>query len=215
MSRSVSFIAGCYMALHIGVVYAADDTCGPAPVVTDDIKVVEIQSEAKNLDIGQAAQPSFITTLTQAKQDIFARYPDGQRAIAYYQYIVCQIIVQDSTLSSNEKIEALNKAFSTLFTPSASAYDAYTFLVLNNYDGKPTIERSELHKKDMEWKEIQRGQVIFHFRELQRNSQYIYIVDDSRHLEILIPVQGGVSKIRYTGEPSWRNWNEMHPLKRI
>lgn len=203
------------MTLHIGVVFAADGACGQAPVVTDDINIVQIQNEAKNLDIGQATKPSFTTTLTQAKQDIFARYPDGQRSIAYYQYIVCQIIVQDKQLSSNDKIEALNKAFSTLFTPSAPIYDNYTFLVLNNYDGKPTIERSRFHKNGMGWEEIQRDQVVFHFRELQRTTQHIYIIDDSRDLEIKIPVQGGISEIRFTGEPSWRSWNEMHPLKGV
>jgi len=219
MSRTLSsfmtITAGSYMALHLGVAFATDGACGQAPVVTDDINIVEIQSEAKNLDIGQVAKPSFTTKLTQAKQDIFAKYPDGQRSIAYYQYIVCQIIVQDKQLSSNEKISALDKAFSTLFTPSAPTYDNYTFLVLNNYDGKPTIERSRFHKKDMEWEEIQRDKVVFHFREQQRTTQHIYIIDDSRNLEIRIPIQGGISGIRFTGESSWRSWNEMHPLKGV
>lgn len=215
LSSFATIIAGSYMILHVGVVFAADGACGQAPVVTNDIQLVEIKNVAKNLDIGQAALPSFTTTLTQAKQDIFARYPDGQRAIAYYQYVVCQFIEQDKQLSSYEKITALNKAFSSLFISSASTYDAYTFLVLNNYDGKPTIERSELHKKGMNWEEIQRGQIVFHFRELQGTAEHIYIIDDSRHLEIRIPVQGGISEVRYTGEPSWKSWNEMHPLKGV
>lgn len=214
-SSFTTIVAGSYMTLHLGVVFAADNACGQAPVVTEDTQVVEIKIEAKKLDIGKATQPSFTTIMTQAKQDIFARYPDGQRAIAYYQYIVCQIIVHDNQLSSNEKIAALDKAFSTLFIRSAPAYEAYTFLVLNNYDGKPTIERSEFHKKGIEWEEIQRGQVVFHFREQQRTTSHIYIIDDSRHLEIRIPVQGGISEVRYTGEASWRSWNEMHPLKEI
>lgn len=210
-----TLIAVSCLFLRVGAVFAAEEACGQAPVVTDDIKIIEIQTEAKKLNSGTATQPSFTRTLTEAKQDIFARYPNGQRAIAYYQYIVCQIIVQDQQLSSADKIAALNKAFSTLFIPDASAYDAYTFLVLNYYDGKPTIERSEFHKKGSEWEEIQRGQVVFHFRELQRDARHIDIIDDSRNLEIRIPIQGGMSGIRYTGEPSWRNWNVMHPLKGV
>jgi hypothetical protein len=200
------------MALSLSAVYAAETStvCGQAPVVTDDSVAIAIQSAAKAVE-GQAARPSFTTTLTQAKHDIFARYASGQRAIAYYQYVVCQIIMQDAQLSTEERLAALNKAFSVLFVQSAPAYDVYAFLVLNTYDGVPTVEKSELRRAGTEWVEVQRGKVVFHFRELQRTAEHLYLVDDSRHMEIRIPVQGGVSEIRFTGEPSWRRWNEMHP----
>ena len=97
--------------------------------------------------------------------------------------------------------------------PPTSQTESYSFQVLNTYNGVPTVEKSELRKAGTEWVEVQRGRAVFHFREAGRTVEHLWLVDDNRHMELRIPIQGGVSEIRYTGG-SWRRWNEMQPQQK-
>jgi hypothetical protein len=180
--------------------------CGQAPVVADETTRIQLARSA-NAIAQNASSPNFTALLQQDKQDIFHNYPKGDRAVAYYQYIVCQFLSVDSNLTGEEKISQLNKAFSALFQRTDGTYSVYYFLVLNA-DG---ITRSELRKDGDVWREIQHNIEAFEFSEAERNADYVWIVDRSRGVEIKIPEKGGVSLERLTGG-TWRDWNVMHPI---
>jgi hypothetical protein len=188
----------------------AQAICGAAPVVADEHEQAILQSAASNA-LQEADKASFVYKLQNDKNDIFSKYQQGERAVAYYQYVVCRLLEQDKSMPAEDKIAYLDKTFTALFAHNGHVrYNEYFFLVLNDYNGTKKVIRSVLREDGGQWLEIQLNRVQFTFREIERNTDYIWIVDDSRGLELKVPVEGGPSLIRYSKE-QWEVWNEMHP----
>ena len=83
------------------------DVCGGAPVVADESLVGEIQGQAQTLSklLGEASLAARIET---SRRDVFSRYPNaGERANAYFEYLVCILLMQDNSLTAVQKIEQL------------------------------------------------------------------------------------------------------------
>lgn len=187
----------------------AEGACGNAPIVSNDSTRITIYNRAQNAT-NHINLSDFSAVISSDKSDIFAQYPDDERHIAYYQYIVCSIIVSDKNLSSFQKIEQINRAFEQSPYHNENKYKSYWFLVRNKYGEKEEIVRSTLLNTGEYWLEIQKNKIEFTFTEKQTNNRYIWIIDESRGLEIKIPLKGGPSLIRFTGH-EWQLWNTIHP----
>lgn len=180
------------------------------PSASEQIRAA-LETTAKSR-VGEKANITFVSSLQKDRTDIFARYPDGARAVAYYQYVVCGLLQNDSTLSASDRLDYLNKAFRALFAGSTKSYSEYDFLVLNEDGQGKHIDKAMLKRDGNNWLEIQLGKVKFTWDEVSRNDDYIMILHKPRQLQIKIPVNGGVSLMGYVGQ-DWFVWNEMHPVQ--
>lgn len=190
---------------------SAQSVCGDAPPVANERTRLELKSTAQSR-VNEHGSANFFSALERDRTDIFARYPNEARATAYYQYVVCGLLEQDKSMSATQKVENLNKAFRALFTGSAKSYAEYYFLVVNTYGQEKRIVKATLKRDGDKWLEIQLGKVIFVWKEMTRNDDYILILHEPRQLQIKIPVNGGASLMGYVGE-DWQVWNEMHPVQ--
>lgn len=87
--------------------YAQPSSCGSAPVVEDRKVQAEIDSRASFLTrfFGRAALSGKIN---QERSDIFSKYAqsDQARANAYFQFVLCNLLLADPDMSKRERAEA-------------------------------------------------------------------------------------------------------------
>ncbi|MHC1713700.1 MAG: hypothetical protein AB9872_16265 [Solidesulfovibrio sp.] len=107
------FVLTACFAQNAATLYAQID-CGKPPAVTDDHLKLDIGNRAKGAITNDAN--SLRSTLEQEKNDIFAKYPQAEqtRINSYFLYVVCQILKNDTRLSTKEKIDKLAEARQTL-----------------------------------------------------------------------------------------------------
>src|ERR1039458_2110593 len=198
MRRLASIIAMLFF-WDVGGQAMAQDACGAAPLVANETVRVSLSQKAKSAT-RLARTAAFVAELTATKTDIFSRYPEGARNTAYFEYIVCQLLVRDNSMNSTEKIGELNKVFGALVINRKSSYAEYWFFVLNHYPTGDEIVRSTLQNTGNGWIEVQKLQTLFKWREAPTNGDFVWLIDDIRHLELRFPTQGGLSSMRYTGD---------------
>lgn len=58
---------------------------------------------------------------------------------------------------------------------------------------------------DKNWEEWQNSQLVYRFRETDRDSDWITLNDSSRNIWVLLPVNGGHSYYAWGGDNSWRD----------
>jgi len=188
----------------------AQSLCGQPPVVTNDqtrVSIVGMAHQATK-SVGEA----FEATLERDKEDIFSKYGESERGVAYYQFVVCQIISADLTLGPEEKVTLLNKAFSALFISNKKRYASYSFLTVNNDSGEKRIIHSTFRRDGSHWIEFQFGRAMFDFSEREENADFIWLVDNSRGVELKIPVQGGKMLFRWSHD-RWYELDDVHPIE--
>jgi hypothetical protein len=107
--RLFTFILLGLLPLSASAVSSAQ--CGSPPVVTDGGVKAEVAGKANALS-KLAANAEFSAKVDSTRQDIFQKYPDAAaaRADAYLHYQVCVLIMDDKTMSTQQKLDAL-KAF--------------------------------------------------------------------------------------------------------
>jgi hypothetical protein len=84
--------------------------CGEPPPVANESLKGAIKGEAQALSrwLGNAGLTGQIQT---SREEIFSKYPDAEvsRSNAYFEYVICVILMQDKSLTSTQKIEELKK----------------------------------------------------------------------------------------------------------
>lgn len=88
--------------------YSQAGQCGDPPPVQDETLKGEIAGKAQFLSrfLGDAALTGKIET---ARSEIFSKYPYGERSNAYFQYQVCILLMQDTSMSTIQKLDELKK----------------------------------------------------------------------------------------------------------
>ncbi len=102
---------------------AQTDVCGDPPVVVDETLKGEIEGKAEFVSkfLGQAELSGQIET---SRSDIFNKYPDANttRSNAFFEYQVCVLLMNDSTLTNLQKIEELKKIKKEFSKPVSSVF---------------------------------------------------------------------------------------------
>lgn len=108
-------IAACTLAAGVILTTAttirpasAQGACGDPPPVANESLKGEINGKAQVVSryLGDAQLSGKIET---SRTEIFSKYPDGERANAYFEYQICVLIFSDKTMSTSEKLEELKK----------------------------------------------------------------------------------------------------------
>jgi hypothetical protein len=111
-------LAGSLTTMEAALAQAG--SCGSPPVVEDGSLKGEIDSKASFLKtfVGDVALKGQVDV---AKNDVLQRYPnaDQLRLKQYFLYVVCLMIMNDTTLGTIEKIKAFRDASDVVFPPKS------------------------------------------------------------------------------------------------
>ncbi|MEM9452039.1 MAG: hypothetical protein AAGA75_26420 [Cyanobacteria bacterium P01_E01_bin.6] len=107
---SICFLSLIFLTILSAPVLAEDlaEACGDPPPVSDEKLKGEIKGQAKFLSgfLGGAELGGEIET---SRNEIFSRYPPGERSNAYFEYQVCLLLMSDDSLTTREKLMELRE----------------------------------------------------------------------------------------------------------
>lgn len=183
--------------------------CGAPPPVSNDEVSGKIAAEAKSLG-GILNSPKLSKEVSKKRTEIFSKYPNGERAIAFYQYQVCILLMNDKTMALSGKLDALKEIQKEEIRPKNGISRMYEYKVLNRKMNEgDVVVVSTFQRLDDEWVEIQNNVVAFEFSQYLNDGNYVYLKDKQRKISIMIPVNGGLSQISTDDGTTWRTWNQM------
>jgi len=97
--------------LIVGKVFAADG-CGEAPPVSNTALQASLKGEAEVL-FKQIGSASLDGAIEKSKTEIFSKYPEAEksRTNAFYQWQICVLIMNDTSMSTGDKIKTVNDVY--------------------------------------------------------------------------------------------------------
>ena len=105
--------------------------CGEPPPVSNDEVGGKITAEAKLLG-NMLASPELSKEISKKKTEIFSKYAQGERAIAFYQYQICALMMNDKTMPLVEKIRTLRTVQTEQRKPQLGIARIFETRVMNN-----------------------------------------------------------------------------------
>lgn len=99
---------------------AADDICGDPPPVANEVIRGNIEGKAVGLAplIGTA---KFTGQMEHSRTEIFSAYGENERSDAYFEYMICTLILKDTELTTREKINEISRVWKRFETPPATS----------------------------------------------------------------------------------------------
>lgn len=86
---------------------AQDNVCGDPPPVANEVLKGEIKGEAQLLSrfVGDA---SLSGRIEQSRTEIFSKYGANERSDAFFQYMLCMLIMNDTEMTTREKLDEIS-----------------------------------------------------------------------------------------------------------
>lgn len=99
-------------------VLASHPTCGDPPIVANTTEKLDLEGRASALT-KYVADANLASRIERTKSDVFEKYPEGgyTRATSFLQYQVCVLIMDDRSMTTPQKLDALEKANRSWTTP--------------------------------------------------------------------------------------------------
>jgi hypothetical protein len=118
---AVSVLAAALWAVPYDPVQASQDNlCGDPPPVANEVLKGEIQGEAQLLSrfVGDA---SLSGRIEHSRTEIFSKYGANERSDAFFEYMLCVLIMNDTEMTTREKIRELSNVQRQFERPPASS----------------------------------------------------------------------------------------------
>lgn len=121
---SVLVVAAAVCTIPYERTQSAQDTdCGDPPPVANEVLKGEIEGKAHLLSrfIGDA---SLSGQIEHSRTEIFSKYKANERSDAFFEYMLCMLIMNDSEMTTREKIDELSivrRQFERPPTPSTAS----------------------------------------------------------------------------------------------
>jgi hypothetical protein len=186
--------------------------CGDPPPVSDEDVKGKIEAEAKSLG-SLLTSPGLSKEVTRKRTEIFSKYASGERALAYYQYQVCVLLMNDKTMPTTQKLLALEGIRKEEIKPRNGSARIYEYNVLNKkLDGGDVIVKSTFQRLDEYWIEIQNNVALFQFNQVLNDGDYVFLKDRDRNICLKIPINGnGAAGYMSTDDcKTWQEWNHFY-----
>ncbi|WP_150796400.1 hypothetical protein [Pseudomonas fluorescens] len=98
--------------------YADHPKCGKTPIVANEMERIDLEGKASALS-KVISEASLSGKIEITKTDVFQNYSDAgySRATSFLQYQYCVLIMDDTELSTEKKMDLLGKANAVWMTP--------------------------------------------------------------------------------------------------